>query len=699
MVTFQNGCWVANFSFENKDIPKGAGFWWHGGGCRTGCKACAAKLGKVWWTSYPEKAARLEQHCDDAAKAALAGHLTTVAASKAADSDADLARPDGLNYLGYQKAGIAFAMGRKGTLIADEMGLGKTIQALGVVNNDHDIKSVLVVCPASLRLNWLREAQKWLTDRRSVMLPNQFYYVVENNDPIPADADFVIVNYDRIKNGIFDSLMDRTWDCMIIDEAHYLKNTNALRTQRVLGMQAKFKKVGNDWVESTAAVPGLINQVAKRVLLLTGTPILNRPMEAYPLLHALDAKTWNSAFAFGKRYCNGHQIAAGRKLVWDFTGASNLEELQQRLRSSIMVRRLKRDVLTDLPAKRRQIVVLPANGDSSAVADENAAWANHEARLEALRLEVDLAHASGDKAAYEADVAALREGVKVAFTEISACRRTVALAKLPKVIEHLQNMIESGVGKVITFAHHHEVIDRLAAELGSATVVVDGRVDASKRQELVDRFQTDPGCLYFLGGIHAAGVGLTLTAASHVVFAELDWTPAWISQCEDRAHRIGQTESVLIQHLVLDQSLDCRMAELIVEKQEISDKALDLATLVNIPVIPSKPAPTTEGGRVNVEKKPAKYPEATLDEQMVAAQATQQLAAMCDGACKEDHMGFNKLDSRAGKELAERSMRRPMSDGEVWFARKLIRRYRRQLPAAWVAALKCDVPEEKTIKA
>lgn len=477
MVTFQNGIWIANFSFENKSIPKAAGFWWHGGNCKPGCKACAAKLGKVWWTPFAEKAARLEQYCDQAAKDALTPHLTVVAASKATDAAVDLAKPAGLEYLGYQKAGISFALGRKGTLVADEMGLGKTIQAIGVCNNDPEIKSVLVICPASLRVNWLRESQKWSTRPWT-------YYVVENGNPIPANADYVIVNYDRLKDAVLESLMGRQWGVMICDEAHYLKNPDALRTQRVLGVQAKFKKTPTGWAETSPRKPGLVDQVAGRVLLLTGTPILNRPMEAFPLLHALDNKAWHSAFAFGKKYCDGKQIQAGRKWVWDFTGASNLEDLQQRLRSSIMVRRLKKDVLTDLPAKRRQVVVLPLNGDASVVDAENAAWEQQEEHLQALRLAVNLAAVSGDEEAYKAAVAALQEGAKLAFEQISAARKAVALAKLPKVIEHLEGMAEAGIEKVVIFAHHHEVIDTLANAFGQTAVVVDGRVDPMKRQTL-----------------------------------------------------------------------------------------------------------------------------------------------------------------------------------------------------------------------
>ena len=157
-VTVENGLWVANYPFAQKDIPKKAGFWWHGGGkwCESGrCEACKAGLPKKrWWTNKSECAARLEHECDTDALELLNGHKENVVASKAVDADIDIPKPKGLDYLPYQRAGIAYAMSRDNTLIGDEMGLGKTIQALGVVNASKQANRVLIVCPASLRLNW-----------------------------------------------------------------------------------------------------------------------------------------------------------------------------------------------------------------------------------------------------------------------------------------------------------------------------------------------------------------------------------------------------------------------------------------------------------------------------------------------------------------------------------------------------------------
>jgi SWI/SNF-related matrix-associated actin-dependent regulator 1 of chromatin subfamily A len=685
MITFKNGVFVSTFGYENKHIPKQAGFWFHGARSRCQqpgskpCGACKADLGlNVWWTPFPEKAALVLDHCDDAAKTALKDHLSTVAASRAADADIEVPAPSGLEYLPYQLAGIAYALTRKGVLFADEMGLGKTIESIGVINVDEKVRSILVLCPAGLRLNWLRELHKWL------VRPFHFY-VVDNNKPVPTTATCVIANYDRLKGDVLNSLMGRDFDCMIVDEAHYLKNGKAQRTKKVLGVDPKWRKAGGKWEQTKPRVPGLIDQINYRVMFLTGTPILNRPIEAWTLIRACDPNSLGkSRSRYAKTYCNAHHNGYG----YDESGCNKdkMPELQERLRMGFMVRRLKKDVLKELPAKRRQVVVVPPNGATKAVREEQEAFAAREERLQELRSLLELAHASGDDAAYKEALENLRKGMQVAFEEISAARKRVAIAKVPKVIEHLDLMQESGINKIVVFAHHHEVIDQIRANFGDDAVVVDGRVnDPVVRDAYVERFQTDPTCKVFIGGIRAAGVGITLTAACHVVFAELDWTPAMMSQCEDRTHRVGQTESVLVQHIVLDGSLDANMAEQLVGKQAICDAGLDTEGGLKMPAVPNAP------------KRPAKYPVPTDEERKAAGEAMRFLSLRCDGAVTEDGRGFNKLDTNMGKQLGFRSQRRPLTDGEVFLSKRLARTYRRQLPQELRDALKTDEPTAKQL--
>ncbi len=310
---------------------------------------------------------------------------------------------------------------------------------------------------------------------------------------------------------------------------------------------------------------------ARRRVFLTGTPIVNRPIEMWPLVRSLDpnglGKSWR---AYVTRYCNGHQTRYG----WDVSGASNLDELQTKLRATFMVRRLKSEVLTELPPKVRQVIDVPADGMAHLLRAEAALFEGHKATLSKLQATVDELREQGG-AAYTAAVEQLRTATGVAFEKMARARLDLAVAKLPFVIEHLDSVVEA-TGKVVVMCWHHEIVDALLAHFGRSAVSVTGKVAIADRQAAVERFQTDPSCTVFVGTIKAAGVGLTLTAASTVVFAEQWWVPGDITQAEDRCHRIGQTDSVLVQHLVVDGSLDATQARVTVQKQDVIDRALDV---------------------------------------------------------------------------------------------------------------------------
>jgi SWI/SNF-related matrix-associated actin-dependent regulator of chromatin subfamily A-like protein 1 len=412
-----------------------------------------------------------------------------VETSRAVDADIAIPAPDGLAYLPYQRAGIAYAVAHKGTLIADEMGLGKTIQAIGVINALPEIGSVLVIAPKSLTLNWVRELRRWLVRDLSI------------SRDVASGAGIIVVSYEEAKKHQ-DALVARQWGLLVVDEAHWIKNDKAARTKTVHAIGAN----------------------ASRKILLTGTPIANRPVELFSLLKLADPEDWNQPgktdragfFKFAFRYCGATNNGFG----WDFSGSSNLEELQERLRVTCMVRRLKADVLTELPAKRRQIVEIESNGATSAVRAERDAWDRQESEFSDLRAKVELAKA-GSSDEYESAVAALSQASRAAFTEISRLRHATAVAKAPKVIDHVRLALEDDPSaKVVVFAHHHDVIDALhdgLAEFGAVRLTGDTALE--DRQAAVDRFQADPTCRVFVGSITAAGVGITLTASSHVVFA------------------------------------------------------------------------------------------------------------------------------------------------------------------------------------
>lgn len=407
-----------------------------------------------------------------------------------------------------------------------------TIQAIGVINADPTVATALVICPASLRFNWRRELEKWLTRPLRI-------HVVEAAGPVPPDAQIVITNDERLKGvhgkQLYDSLMARQWDVLIVDEAHRLKDPRTQRAQVLLGSEDR---------KTREVTPGLAARCRRR-LFLTGTPLPNRVVELWPLIHAAAPREFNNFFGFAKRYCNAHQeqVGYGRysKLVWDFSGSSNLEELQTRLRASCMVRRLKRDVLTELPPKRRQVVILPTNGATEVVRREAAAWTTHEDLLNRCRAEVELAAASGDEQAYRDAVGALDAASKFAFEEISRIRHEVELAKVGAVAEHLDNVLESlETRKVVVFGWHKDAIAALVEKLGPARCrVITGDTAVEDRQAAVDAFQTDAGVEVIVGTIGAMGVGLTLTASCTVIFQSLSWVPSDVSQAEDRCVTLG----------------------------------------------------------------------------------------------------------------------------------------------------------------
>lgn len=471
--------------------------------------------------------------------------------SRAVSADANVPCPAGLAYLPYQIAGIAYGCERQNVLIGDEMGLGKTIQAIGIANADESSRSVLIICPASLKINWQREWRKWDTKGLSVE--------IADTRGLP-DAEVVIVNYD-IAWRLRDELRTRPWDVLIMDEAHYLKNPQAQRTHAVFGAE----------VDEAVIEP----IKARRRIALTGTPIPNRPAEGWTLFHALAPQVFSSWYHYVTRYADAYRTPFGMEV----SGASHLSELQEKLRSTMMIRRLKADVLSELPAKRRQIIEFPADEADPAIAAEQHALRKQEDRLAKLEAAAALAMASEDGNAYHAAVRALREGRRAAFTEMAKMRHETALAKVPAVVSHLKDAMEGNRDKLIVFAHHKDVIDAMADAMQEVGVVqVTGDTPMAARQDAVDAFQNDPEVRLFIGNIQAAGVGLTLTASPHVVFAELDWVPGNMTQAEDRAHRIGQKNAVLVQHLVLDGSLDARLARTLIEKQAVLDQALDEVT-------------------------------------------------------------------------------------------------------------------------
>lgn len=532
ILVYENNRWEAISSFQEKDEIKAAGFRWE-------------PDKKRWFTNVPTIAEKFRDNADETAAAELNKVRQKIEMSRSADvaQDFEIPVPNGKNYFPYQHAGIAFACNREGTFIGDEMGLGKTIQAIGVINHTNPEK-VLIVCPATLKLNWKKELERWLVKPYRI-------HVLNSGEAFPVNVEIVVVNYD-IAAKFAKELRAVNWDLFVADEAHYMKNPKAQRTMALLG--------------GKAAKP---IQAAKKIL-LTGTPITNRPIEIFPLVSFLWPSVFSNMWHFAKRYCAAVNTGWG----WDFSGASNLDELQNLLRASGMIRRLKADVLKELPPKTRQVVVLPSDSVSGLIKKETEQVKKFEAEMRRLRIAVKEAKEQQNEGAYKDAVGRLRQANNIAFTEMAAIRKELAIAKIPFAVEYVRNMVEDGE-KVVVMAHHREVIDTLQSEFGLEAVKLYGGMSEVEKSANVDRFQNDPSCKVFIGSIHAAGVGITLTAAQKMLFAELDWTPANMLQAEDRIHRIGQEGNAMIQQLVFDGSLDAKMAETLIGKMEVIENALD----------------------------------------------------------------------------------------------------------------------------
>jgi SWI/SNF-related matrix-associated actin-dependent regulator 1 of chromatin subfamily A len=457
---------------------------------------------------------------------------------------------------------------------------------------------------------------------------------------------------------------------MVCDEAHYLKNANTQRSKTVLGTWDK---------KGRLVYPGIVYK-AKRLAFLTGTPIPNKPKELFPLVRALDRDGLGKSFmSFAFRYCAPKQIDAGRNgMKWDFDGHSNLAELQDVLRSSIMVRRLKSEVLKELPPKRRQIIEIPANGASNVVKKQIKGFEKHEKDISELEETIAIASEIGDKEIFKEATENLMEAEKVAFEEIASERKEVALKKLPFVIEHIQNFLSGCESKLIVFMHHHDVVDAIAAALDEISVKyvkVTGKTANKNRQKNVDAFQNDPDIRVFLGNIQAAGVGLTLTAADTCMFVEFSWVPAECQQAEDRLHRVSQTKPTLAQYLVFEGSVESRMLKTMVRKMEVIDAALDDKVENKKLEVKEEEKEKNKAAEL-ISKLGTPYDSKAKE---AAALLMQKLAKSCDGARKEDGKGFNKFDTIFGKELASRSTQRLLTNKETSIAVKMARKYRGQL--------------------
>lgn len=442
----------------------------------------------------------------------------------------DMTIPTLLPLFGFQQVGVEFVIAAGGrALITDEMGLGKTAQGIGaaLLLRQQQLRSgrVLTVCPASLKINWYRE---WV--RFGGLEPTIWHGQKRIGD---LDAQVHIINYD-IFSKFREDLEQLDFDILLIDEAHYLKNKDSLRTQSIFGGYHKKNR--------TRLKPFSVPYA----VLLTGTPVMNRPAELFPLLHYIAPDRFSDWFSYANRY--------GAWAPMNFEGRpskpQNLDELHERTKD-IVIRRKKADVLKDLPPKLVSDVFVELTTDQRK--------AYRQALMEVAE--------EWKEAAKEKKKPTLNE-----LQILTSFLNEVKLDKVRELVGELQN--EDDVRSVLVFCTRLGPLKTLRQEYGDRAIYIDGSMTPEDRQREVDRFQRGDATIALLS-LRAAGVGLTLTKADTVIFIDQDFVPANHQQAEDRAHRIGQVNPVQIYYLLAEDTIDEDLRALLAEKVAITSQIAD----------------------------------------------------------------------------------------------------------------------------
>jgi SNF2 family DNA or RNA helicase len=445
----------------------------------------------------------------------------------------------------FQKDGIKFGIERKGRiLLADEMGVGKTVQAIGIALMYKEEWPVLIICPSSLKFVWRDEILKWIPDINDDKINIQIFK--SSKDYFKCGVKIYIMSYDLTVK-LEDKITEKNFKFIIADEAHYMKSPDAKRTKCLMPIIKR----------------------SKRVILITGTPILAKPVELYPLLTMLRPDLFHNFKEFGNRYCDPKRNFFGM----DWTGSSNPKELNYILRH-IMIRRLKKEVMNQLPPKKRQKVEIQT--DPKVIKQIQAINLSSEKIIEKIN-ELNNSQINPNLVNYinqekpEDD----NENLLNLFNKVY---NLSAEAKISGVKEYIHYLIDNKC-KFLIFAHHMKMLDGIEEEVKKLKVDyirIDGKVKLEKRQEYVYKYQHDETCLVAILSITACYTGITLTAASTVVFSELHMTPAVMIQAEDRAHRIGQEhECVNIHYLYGPDTIDEVLFRMLNQKQNIFSNTLD----------------------------------------------------------------------------------------------------------------------------
>jgi SWI/SNF-related matrix-associated actin-dependent regulator 1 of chromatin subfamily A len=431
----------------------------------------------------------------------------------------------------YQAIGIEFMIASGGKcILADTQGLGKSLQALGYIAHTKQ-KKTLIICPASVKVSWSLEINKWT---------NLKHVVLSGKDNIDAEMinknDIFVVNYDVMKLFVDTRIVEIfnkkkmkkekrkvfelkplfnlfKFDCVVCDEYQKIKNSTASRTKMV---QTLVKD-------------------SKSILLLSGTPLMNRTKELFNGLNLIDPLTWDNWFMFTKKYCDGHYGDYG----WVSDGSSNTEELRQRI-SKYFIRRLKEEVATDLPPKTR--INIPVELSDEKQREYNIALESFREYLKNIKKKKDIQIERTLRAEQIAKLNTLRE--------------ITSQGKIEFAKELIQSILDSGE-KTVIFSVYNKPLELLYKEFKDVSVMITGKTSMEDRKNAIYNFQNNKKIKLFMGGLLSAGTGITLTAGSNVVFIDFSFVPADHFQAEDRVHRIGsEAEKITIYQLYAKDTID-----------------------------------------------------------------------------------------------------------------------------------------------
>jgi len=625
-----------------------------------------------------------------------------------------------IRYYPYQEVAVEYALDKfkkdHGVILGDPTGLGKTGESIAIINQLQDVNKILIISTAKTKMQWEKELKDWLARDLSIGIVEKDFW--------PA-TDIVICSYGML--GKFKAITDRTtFDLIVADEGHKFKNKDSQRAKNIIGSMN----------ENTFQYQGGLK--AKHKLVLTATPIANRPHELWTLMHFIDPIKFPHYGPFKKEYGIWKSIEVGAKKKEDpnknpllddeekkstgtrrtevYMGPQNLDQLNRLLRSEYMIRRNKEEVQKDLPPKTRRIIELKLSGDLPAQTSQVLTKLgvdkdldnltilkgklDEKARLEKIakdhptkELLSKISELSNTEHQYIALLEKLNTTVEKNFEKIAEMRRIDGIEKAPSVVQHILDLLEESPNQKLTvFAHHKDVIAMIKNGVEQvypeSVIVVVGGTSDEKLFHSIKEFQTNPQKKVFLGSLQAVkeGVNGLQKASSHIIFAEFSYVPSDMEQAEGRLHRNLQDQPVLIDYMVKHNSLDAHMAQLVARKLRMIEKALD----PNLGVTPQRGAPVEPIQEIKqVDKEINQVQEQltssglTKDQQDAIREGILMMnGSNPDGAREINGVGFNKMDSEFGRSLANFIESKGfLSPKQYMYARNLLNKYRKtQLP-------------------